>query len=71
MERKNDDLEFDFQIAIGTGFAGMDVTEFAISKAKKHAVSQKGCLKRVSRDKREHPQLLQQTFTRIPALSRP
>ena len=49
----------------------MDVTEFAISKAKKHAVSQKGCLKRVSRDKREHPQLLQQTFTRIPALSRP
>ena len=33
----------------------MDVTEFAISKAKKHAVSQKGCLKRVSRDKGSIP----------------
>ena len=33
----------------------MDVDEFAISKAKKHAVSQKGCLRPVSRGKGNIP----------------
>ena len=37
---KNDVLEFDFKVAIRIGFAGMDVAEFIISKAKEHTVCQ-------------------------------